>query len=448
MKRFSFIVSFLTLVVAIFPSLTYGQVIDDIYLTPNDEVMLKKADVKKHKDNNDRPVYKNGAREIVFIDQNGNQTTLVTDTVYVVNEQIDSLATDSLDEEGYYLNGFKGSESDLEYAERIRRFHNPRYAIHIGDPRYNDIYFMDSYDWNVYVDGSYAYVTPTWTNPYWWNYSISPYSSWGFGYSPYYSWGSYYNPWYSSYWGWDSGYYGGYYGWGYPYSYGSYYGWGYPYDYGGYYGWNYPYYGGWYHGGNSSYSDQTARSNRSYGSRSVNNSSVNAGGRTSILSGGRSVNSSNAYTTVSRSRTGRDLDNVTNTSGRSVNTINNTRAVRSSEDWNNTRGSSTYSTRTSSTNNYSGTVNRSNPSSNSSTSRGSSNSYSTPSRSSSTSGGSRSSNSYSTPSSSYDSGSRSSSSSSSSSRSSSSSSSSGSSTSSGSSSSSRSSSSSGGGGRR
>ncbi|MFR0836185.1 MAG: hypothetical protein ACLSG8_08715 [Barnesiella sp.] len=34
------------------------------------------------------------------------------------------------DGEGYYLNGFNGSQSDYEYATRIRRFHNPRFNNH------------------------------------------------------------------------------------------------------------------------------------------------------------------------------------------------------------------------------------------------------------------------------------------------------------------------------
>ena len=50
------------------------------------------------------------------------------------------------DNTGYYLNGFEGSQSDLEYAERIRRFHNPKFTIHISDPAYTDIYFLDPTD--------------------------------------------------------------------------------------------------------------------------------------------------------------------------------------------------------------------------------------------------------------------------------------------------------------
>ena len=100
------------------------------------------------------------------------------------------------DDTGYYLNGFEGTQSDLEYAERIRRFHNPKFTIHISDPAYTDIYFLNPTDWNVYIDNSYAFVTPTWTNPWYWNYTWAPYSysslswRWNFGFGSWgFSWG-------------------------------------------------------------------------------------------------------------------------------------------------------------------------------------------------------------------------------------------------------------------
>ncbi|MEG0949624.1 MAG: hypothetical protein RSF78_09770, partial [Bacteroidales bacterium] len=105
-------------------------------------------------------------------------------------------------EQGYYLNGFSGNKSDYQYAERIRKFHNPKFTIHISDPAYTDIYFLNSSDWNVYVDDSYAWVTPTWTNSWYWNYMWAPYSysslswrwnSWGWGWNSW-GWGGCYDP--------------------------------------------------------------------------------------------------------------------------------------------------------------------------------------------------------------------------------------------------------------
>ena len=59
-------------------------------------------------------------------------------------------------EDGYYLNGFNGTQSDYEYTVQIHRFYNPRYTVSISDPAYSTIYMLDSNDWNVYIDGSYA----------------------------------------------------------------------------------------------------------------------------------------------------------------------------------------------------------------------------------------------------------------------------------------------------
>mgnify|MGYP001423127249 CR=1 FL=1 len=56
-------------------------------------------------------------------------------------------------------NGFDGSEDDYEYAMRIVRFRNPRFAIPISSPLYWDVvYGVNSWDWNVYDDGFYAYA--------------------------------------------------------------------------------------------------------------------------------------------------------------------------------------------------------------------------------------------------------------------------------------------------
>ncbi len=267
MKRF-FISTFLLIGIAFFSFAQNRIIIDDIYVTPNDAQMVNEIQsgkrVKSAYDSNKSTIYRNGAKSIVFIDQNGNQTTAISDTVYIVDGEVYADSVDLYNEnDGYYLNGFKGSNSDFEYAERIRKFHNPKYTITIADPGYNDIYFLDDDYWNVYVDGMYATITPTWNNPYWYNYQFSPYSysNWAWrnnwGYPSYFSW-SHYNwsyPYFGNYYGWNdpwySPWYGGYYGWGGYY--GSYYG----------YGWNYPFYGGYPYYGNNWYSttNQTARRN-------------------------------------------------------------------------------------------------------------------------------------------------------------------------------------------
>lgn len=277
-----------------------NQIIDDVYFKPSD---AKKISVQNTTEKR-KPNYKNGAKEIIYIEK------VVRDTVYVDSESTDSA---EYDEQGEYLHGFNGSQSDYEYAERIRKFHNPKYTVFIGDPDYNSIFFLNSNDWNVYIEDSYAWVTPTWTNPYWFNYYWQPYSYnsmywrnwWGPSYYNYYSpWSSFgmYGSWYGNYWD---------YGWGYPY-YGMGYGMGYGYPYyGGYYGSYYGgyyggYYDGWgYYGGgtirerNTAHSESARRDNNLTNSGRIGSQASNAAGRSSSVSGGSYNSPRSTYTAVS-----------------------------------------------------------------------------------------------------------------------------------------------------
>ncbi|MFV0472143.1 MAG: hypothetical protein ACK5L7_08965, partial [Paludibacteraceae bacterium] len=115
MKRINFITNVLIAFALLFSSQMQGQIIDDIYLTPNDEVMTKKIETKKERIAQN-PTYKNGAREIIFIDQNGNRTDIASDTVYVINEEVEE---EDINQEVQRFN----DESELEYTNRINRFH-------------------------------------------------------------------------------------------------------------------------------------------------------------------------------------------------------------------------------------------------------------------------------------------------------------------------------------
>ncbi len=295
------------------------EIVDDIYFKPGDAIKQSKRPVTTKK-----PVYKNGAKEIVFIER-GQKVEIVTpDTTVLLGEANDSTEQ----EKGYYLNGFNGTQSDMEYAERIRKFHNPKYRVFIGDPAYNDIYFLNNFDWNVYVEDNYAYVTPTWTNPYWFDYTFSPNSYWGWnrwgygypyygGYGGYYGWGNY--PWaYNNYWGGYGGMYGGWYGSYYGGMYG--YGMGYPYyGYGGYHHGFYDgyWYGNYYGGGYSSVKDRS----RGEGTRQPNNLRTTIGGGGTLRDAG-SVRGINNYTAVGESN-------------RSIVSSNGSRSIRSAADFEN-----------------------------------------------------------------------------------------------------------------
>ncbi len=98
---------------------------------------------------------------------------------------------------------------DIDFAYRIRRFHDPYFydPYYWDNWRYNDWWFYDSW-YSPYYSymgwGGYPYSS-------WYGGYYRPYGYWGYGYGyPYYY--SYYNPWYGGYYsGYYSGYYHGYY---------------------------------------------------------------------------------------------------------------------------------------------------------------------------------------------------------------------------------------------
>lgn len=119
-----------------------------------------------------------------------NTFSYENDTLYIEEKPYD--------ERGEWINGFNGSQSDYDYAMRIVRFRNPRFAVSVSSPFYWDVMSLGySWDWNVYDDGFYVYAFPTYSNSLWWD--------WRFNYPWRYS---YYSGWYCS----PSWYYGGYWG--------------------------------------------------------------------------------------------------------------------------------------------------------------------------------------------------------------------------------------------
>ena len=133
----------------------------------------------------------------VLITEEGDTMWMNTDTLRL---------TRVTDGEGW-VNGFDGSDSDHEYAMRIIRFRNPRYAIPVSSPLYWDVVYggslWPSWEWNIYDDGMYAYVFPTRSNWYYWDYRMSYSYGWN------YHWGYPYSPHWGSHWGYYSGYHYG-----------------------------------------------------------------------------------------------------------------------------------------------------------------------------------------------------------------------------------------------
>ncbi len=242
---------FLSLFALCLPWMVAAQSIDDdLYYVPSKDKKEKKQEKKVTatapaeeivvKSNAPTTVYTSpGNTTVVVQDRKGN-----TRDVDEYNRRYDSRENDFVmeddtlyikekavpDPEGEWVNGFEGSEDDYEYAMRIVRFRNPRYAVSISSPYYWDVmYGLNSWDWNVYSDGLYAYAFPTFSNRLWWDWR---YNSYGWGGYPYYGWGGY-SPYYG-YGGWGIGWGGFYGGWSW--------GWGHHHHH------HYPG-GGWYPGG-------------------------------------------------------------------------------------------------------------------------------------------------------------------------------------------------------
>ena len=209
MKKFVFV----SLLMACMPFLVLAQTNDDLYFIPKKKTEKKvtsgtPAKVVIEKDKTPTTVYASPGSTVVVKDVNGelrdvdeynrrytsrdNTFSMENDTLYIEEKPYN--------ERGEWVNGFEGSQSDYEYAMRIVRFRNPRYAIPVSSPLYWDVvYALPSWEWNVYDDGFYAYAFPTYSNSLWWDWRFD--YSWGWRSSWYYS--SWYGPgyWYGGYWG-------------------------------------------------------------------------------------------------------------------------------------------------------------------------------------------------------------------------------------------------------
>lgn len=244
-----------SLMMVCLPWLAMAQSVDDdLYFIPKKKAE-KKEEAKKEvkvvvpQKQNTTAVYAAPGSTVVLKDVKGNvrdvdeynrrytsrdnNFSMENDTLYIEEKP--------LNERGEWVNGFEGSQSDYEYAMRIVRFRNPRYAIPVSSPLYWDVvYSLPSWEWNVYDDGLYAYAFPTYTNRLWWDWRFNyPYGAgWGFSWGWTSPW--HYHGWYAPGY-WAGGYWGGYWGLHHHHHY-SPYGWGGGYWGGGHTAWSRSYY--------------------------------------------------------------------------------------------------------------------------------------------------------------------------------------------------------------
>ena len=288
-----------------------GYLYDDVYYTPG-----------KSRENYDQafspvPSMSNEAlkaeKKEAAAQRNEYQQAEIQDTrdFSAIQQEYSALLSDDVsepevqvyyDESGYWVGGFNGSDMERDYAERLIRFHGPSIRVSYFSPIYSELVFYN-YDWNMYVDGNYVYVVPTWTNR-WYDYYY--YNNW-------------YSPWYFG-WGYNSWYYG--YGWGYPYYYSHWYS-PYYYDY-----WYSPcycchhhnhYYGGndWGYNNDTHYGSRlgTGSVARPLASRGLNSGSSRQGVTgSSLREGGRTMRDTQRVTGTD-GRTSRDNTNLTSREG-------------------------------------------------------------------------------------------------------------------------------------
>ena len=257
-----------------------GQAPTTVYASPGSTVVVK--DVKGNVRDVDEYNRRYTSRDNTFSMEN--------DTLYIEEKPYG--------ERGEWVNGFEGSQSDYEYAMRIVRFRNPRYAIPVSSPLYWDVvYALPSWEWNVYDDGLYAYVFPTYSNSLWWDWRFS----WGW------SWRS---PWYYNSW----------YGPGFHFSY-----WHRPHYYHHHHHHN-PHYGwagvgGTWGGARKQHGSSALRPGihaGRYASATANRGNVSAPNQTRRVSTAGNRNSRDAYVNGTRPSTASKDNNVRNSSGRVV----------------------------------------------------------------------------------------------------------------------------------
>lgn len=261
---------FASLLLVCLPWLAMAQSNDDLYFIPKKEKKVERKEKVSQAPAkvSNTAVYAAPGSTVVVKDAAGrtrdvdeyNRRYTSRDYTFSADDNTLYVEEKPSHERGEWINGFEGSQDDYEYAMRIVRFRSPRYAIPVSSPLYWDVVYgaYPSWQWNVYDDGLYAYVFPTYTNPMWWDWRWS----WGFS-GPHwgFNWGwhspCYYNSWYSPYW------HGGY--WGHAWHHHHYY----------HYGHYYPHYG--WGGGHYSYGHTDYRSSRYRGSGTSRRNYVSSG---------------------------------------------------------------------------------------------------------------------------------------------------------------------------
>ncbi|MCZ4695272.1 hypothetical protein DWB61_10575 [Ancylomarina euxinus] len=231
---------------------------DDIYYVPGEETLIDKemavytTHAEKKEPIIEQTIKTEPTSKATFSDDREFQLIQEQYRQMLANDSIESIDTTYYnEEEGYYINEFKGSDYDREEAERLRQWYPQGFGYYDNSGYNMAMWLAGDPDWNVYVDGDNVWWTPTWTNFGYYNsfnfsparygrtfaYNYSPYcgSNFGFGLG----FGFYDDFYWSLNFGWGHSYYNNYpyYGnscypyYGHNYHHGNYYGSGYSNNY-------------------------------------------------------------------------------------------------------------------------------------------------------------------------------------------------------------------------
>lgn len=192
----------------ILPLFAYAQS-DDVYFTPSkkaQKVSVSKkqsADVTYLDDSEEDTWYVGRSDNGRDVDEYNRMKKTGKSKGYVKNDTLYLDENEGGNDEEMYSGGYN-------YSKRLLRFHSPSICVPVSSPMYWDLcYGPYAIDWDVYVDGPYAYAFPTsswsfWYGSYPWYSGWSwRYSGWGFNYGwydpwwyhgPHWGWGGYYPP--------------------------------------------------------------------------------------------------------------------------------------------------------------------------------------------------------------------------------------------------------------
>ncbi len=185
---------------ALAPMVAFSQGYNDMYYVPSDDDYEVETEVSAVDDEHYASQQPDGevmSSDPLDVDVDAYNRRYEPESDDVETKKKPASVAEADEDEGW-VNGFNGSQSDYEYTIRLMRFASPEIAIHVSSPLYFDVvYGASAFDWNVYVDGPYAYAFPTFSNPLWWDWRFTPASLYYRWCSPYYY--SYYPGWYYDY---------------------------------------------------------------------------------------------------------------------------------------------------------------------------------------------------------------------------------------------------------